>query len=358
MRHRSKNAVLYDALTFFGVVFIIVGVAMFAMTEGVRDWPTTTGTVTESYVVDNGSSFYPWVEYRYMVGGVEYLNHKIKYLEDSEVTNRAVAEAVVERYPAGSSVIVHYDAGDPDSSVLEVSQGTFSYLTLLVAGTLLSIGVVGMVWTMLSKSEVTVGRAMGRGRARWIDPISGPVYNFDASWEPCLNDVPLDGERILWRGTPVKPAFVLSLGRASALSFILLAALVAVSLTIGAAITSLNSLAIGGFVFLGIVLVAASWYVLRQGRRYPGTEYIVTDWRVFINDGAGGCRSVSLLTISRVLICETFSDRIYRTGSLVVSDTTRADLIGIKEPLEIKRIIKEAMVDAWKRQNEGGAVLV
>jgi hypothetical protein len=351
MSFRSKSNLMFNTLIFLGVVFMVVGILMYTTTERPNSWSTTPGTVTDSYVVDDGSSYYPVVKYRYQVSGVEYANHKIKYLEDAQVTDRSVAEAVAQKYPVGASVTVYYDPSDPGSSVLELGQGTFTFILIFVAATLLTIGVGGAVWTLVSRTEVQVGRGMGGGRQRWIDPTNGPSYNIDAHWvQAPMDSLNLD-ERVLWRGKPVKAPFLLSLGRTSMLGFILIAVVFAVLLTITGIAFSLDSLVWGSFVLLAIVLVATTFQAVRQAKRIAGTEYILTDQRVIIQDGGSqpGWRFIPLVQISQVLVAETLVDRIYGTGSLVVSDTMRADFICIKAPWDLKRMVKEAMVAIWER---------
>jgi hypothetical protein len=85
-------------------------------------WATTMGTVLSStvQVSNNGGGRHetPLVLYAFQVGDRVYQGDKVCLDTRASIAN--VASDVVNRYPAGVSVVVHYDPTDPARSALEV----------------------------------------------------------------------------------------------------------------------------------------------------------------------------------------------------------------------------------------------
>jgi hypothetical protein len=91
-------------------------------------WPTVSGLVESARVSNDtvASSVgkyrnFPVVQqrfhlaYRYQVDGVDYIGRRVDLLP----VGRRHASADLRRYPAGSTVVVHYDRTRPDQAVLE-----------------------------------------------------------------------------------------------------------------------------------------------------------------------------------------------------------------------------------------------
>lgn len=94
-------------------------------------WPVTAGEVVSSaveqrYSTENGrtrTTYLPIVEFAYTVGGNRLHSRQVKLgLEMSG--SESMAQTVVDRYPAGAPVEVHYDPQDPSNAALENPTGT------------------------------------------------------------------------------------------------------------------------------------------------------------------------------------------------------------------------------------------
>lgn len=102
-------------------------------------WPVTPGEIVSSIVeqrnsTENGrarTTYIPIVEFAYTVGGNRLNSRQVKLgLEVSG--SESFAQGIVDRYPAGAAVDVHYDPQDPSNAALENPTGT-SWLLLGVA---------------------------------------------------------------------------------------------------------------------------------------------------------------------------------------------------------------------------------
>ena len=95
-------------------------------------WPTAPGTITRSEVeptVKNRVN--PKVAYTYAVNGKTMTGSRVSYRSEGG-SNQTDAQAVVDRFPMGKSVQVHYDPALPTNSVLEpgASASTYGYLVI------------------------------------------------------------------------------------------------------------------------------------------------------------------------------------------------------------------------------------
>ena len=82
-------------------------------------WSNTKGTVLSAsvQVSQNGSgrSEHPLVFYAYQVNGEVFQGQRVR-----RVRNGLHAANIVDRYPAGASVVVYYDPADPRNCALEL----------------------------------------------------------------------------------------------------------------------------------------------------------------------------------------------------------------------------------------------
>lgn len=87
----------------------------------VSTWPSTMGTVINSFLEqrsssEGGTTDYPVVQYSYQVAGQTYQSSK--RAPGMEVGGTG-ARGVVARYPVGAQVMVFYDPQKPSDAVLE-----------------------------------------------------------------------------------------------------------------------------------------------------------------------------------------------------------------------------------------------
>jgi len=119
-------------------------------------WPAAEGTVTRSEVVEDPrpedssatQTYRAVVEYQFEVGGREYVGKRLGFIARHYYSADAAKETA-SRYPAGTTVAVHHDPGNPEDCVLEPGnlEGAKMYGILswvIGAGGLLLIGAA--VW--------------------------------------------------------------------------------------------------------------------------------------------------------------------------------------------------------------------
>lgn len=88
-------------------------------------WPTVVGVVTSSEVEggigtsDYDSGWWPNVSYNYHVDGKTYTANNIEVIDVGNGNTDNYAKQVVERYPVGKEVQVHFDPGNPAIAVLD-----------------------------------------------------------------------------------------------------------------------------------------------------------------------------------------------------------------------------------------------
>ena len=116
-----------------------------------ESWPTAAGKIVSS-TVETGKSqkkkkttYYAKVVYEFVAGGRMWSSDDVSFGEYRS-SDPAHARSVVEKYPAGAAVTVHYSPEDPASSVLEagLSGGVF-FLPGLGAFFLLA-GIAMLFW--------------------------------------------------------------------------------------------------------------------------------------------------------------------------------------------------------------------
>jgi hypothetical protein len=114
-----------------GVYLIYSGLKNLRLSAASETWPITGGTVLASDVVTRVSSgkggrttyYTPQIRYTYKLGGIEHESDVIRF-GDLERKRRALADELVAKYPAGSTVAVRYDPQSPERATLEtVSAG-------------------------------------------------------------------------------------------------------------------------------------------------------------------------------------------------------------------------------------------
>ncbi|HEU0134413.1 MAG TPA: DUF3592 domain-containing protein [Allosphingosinicella sp.] len=105
-------------------------------------WPTATGRVISSEVVEEESSdreggtttwYNPVVTYAYTAGGRELTGRRIRF-GNYRFSTRAKAEAALAAYATGSSPPVRYDPEKPEECVLETKKPGPIYLVMALFG--------------------------------------------------------------------------------------------------------------------------------------------------------------------------------------------------------------------------------
>jgi hypothetical protein len=110
-------------------------------------WPTAPGIVVSSEVVTRamggGRVLLPVVTYRYEVAGAALESIGLRVGAPALFNSRARAQALADRYPAGSQVTVHYDPASPTIAALDlrVGEGYGPLIAYAFGGTFFVLGV-------------------------------------------------------------------------------------------------------------------------------------------------------------------------------------------------------------------------
>ena len=139
-----------------GILLIVLHQKNKKKAEKSLSWPETGGTVIKSEVVtgesvfssdDDGESqpmYSAEINYTYQVDDMLYTSNRISFAGKASYSRPDKAEAILERYPEGSSVTVFYNPDQHDLAVLERSaKGSGA---LFAAGIVfLGIGVITLI---------------------------------------------------------------------------------------------------------------------------------------------------------------------------------------------------------------------
>jgi hypothetical protein len=142
------------ALLILNVVFLAIIFFMRRKMASINQWPSTMGTVNNSYLErryssDDGSTNYPVVQYSYQVHGQIYQSSK--FAPGPEVGGSGPGK-VVARYPAGAQVMVFYNPQNPSEAVLErKAPAQWVMWLILIIFDLALCGVIPIIWWALQQ---------------------------------------------------------------------------------------------------------------------------------------------------------------------------------------------------------------
>jgi hypothetical protein len=122
-----------------------IGLGILKGQRAAQRWPKVTGRVVLSrvetyYSEENTKMYKPIVEYAYSVTGKSFKSRSVE-LDTETGGSEGYAAGIVAKYPAGKSVPVFYDPGDPSHAALETGSAA-GYWVLAVAAVLF----VGAAW--------------------------------------------------------------------------------------------------------------------------------------------------------------------------------------------------------------------
>jgi hypothetical protein len=109
------------------VLFIGLGLRQRRRVQASQRWPSTLGKIVSSRIVegsssDGGRTIGAEVVYSYTVAGQEYRSDH-RSIGGGGSGSIAGENAIIARYPAGSSVTVYYNPSTPGDAVLERTSG-------------------------------------------------------------------------------------------------------------------------------------------------------------------------------------------------------------------------------------------
>jgi Protein of unknown function (DUF3592) len=126
-------------------------------------WPTVTGTITTSDVIEqihteetdkeirDVTEYLPNIRYKYQVGGRDYFSSRRKWGADTIYGMREWAAERLVSYPVGAKVPVYYDPADPATAVLEPKSGRGTLVFLFGAAMFGGMGVLFM-WILAANA--------------------------------------------------------------------------------------------------------------------------------------------------------------------------------------------------------------
>jgi hypothetical protein len=148
-----------------GVALLLLAKRYRTTTAASLSWPSVEGRVTSAAiregtrrVNDNRMTVYhPEVAYEFEIDGRHYQGRHVDMSQlmgsSGGMLRQAKAEEIVDRYPIGSDVLVHYDPAQPERAVLVPGGSGGAPTTLIGAIALLVVGIgclIGAGAVMLS----------------------------------------------------------------------------------------------------------------------------------------------------------------------------------------------------------------
>ncbi len=142
----------------FPYIFVAVGLGVgyfgvrgLVRAEASEDWPTAQGRVVASSLEthtsrdDGGTTYHAEVLYEFTVDGVVYNGNKVTYGSYGS-SNPSHARRILNRYPKGVDVTVHYQPGDPETCVLEPGRSPATWFLPVFGAIFLGAGMLMAVF--------------------------------------------------------------------------------------------------------------------------------------------------------------------------------------------------------------------
>jgi hypothetical protein len=151
-----ESPIVRIGLWFFGIMLLVISpiagyvtIMKVVNAHASADWPTITGTVTESRLKEDRVkqqgiekvSYTPEVRYRYEVAGRPYSGYKIGQFSGG-YSEKGDAQAVLGRYQLNGQVKVYHDPNNPAEAILEPGMATTDYFYLAVGPGMLVFGAI------------------------------------------------------------------------------------------------------------------------------------------------------------------------------------------------------------------------
>lgn len=130
----GPSVLLIGLIFFFGIAALLWGAIATGQAFDSLSWPTAEGVITSDQVTegtdsDNTTMYSAEVIYSYQVNGQTFTGSKVSF-GDYSSSSPSDAEEVVNRYPAGKAVKVHYNPQDYRQAVLEPGFSTGLWIPL------------------------------------------------------------------------------------------------------------------------------------------------------------------------------------------------------------------------------------
>jgi len=169
----NRGTQLFCSL-FIVVGLVAVGVGVWLLFRSIRTehWPVTDGIVQSAEIKSNrgnhGSATYSAeVTYSYQVAGANYTGDQVAIGQMSSSSD--YAQGILNRYPAGKKISVHYAPGDPSDAVLET--GIHGGMWICLGG--------GTAFTLVGIMFLLICRAAARAQLPGAPPSSSVTVQPD-----------------------------------------------------------------------------------------------------------------------------------------------------------------------------------
>jgi hypothetical protein len=154
----SRGTQLFCSL-FIVIGLVAVGVGVWILTKSLRaeNWPVTDGLIQSAEMKSHqgskgGTTYSAEVTYTFQVAGTGYTGNKVAIGQMS--ASAEYARRILDRYPVGKKISVHYAPGDPADAVLE---------TGIHGGVWICLG-VGTLFTLIGSLFLQISRAAARAQ--------------------------------------------------------------------------------------------------------------------------------------------------------------------------------------------------
>ncbi len=131
-------------------------------------WPTADGRITRSElerVREEGRTMYSVdVAYDYAVAGEAFSGERVWFGDDFRSSSITTWRRLVDRYPVGTAVQVHYDPADPGDSVLEPGATWSGSVIYLIGLGMLVVGGLILLSSLLPLAVMVAAILAGAGR--------------------------------------------------------------------------------------------------------------------------------------------------------------------------------------------------
>lgn len=160
---------------FIVIGLVVLGAGVWTLIKSIHteSWPVVDGVIQstrqESHSGDHGTTYSAEVTYTYTVAGVSYDGRKISIGQMS--SSSQYAQTILDRYPVGKKVSVHYSPTDPGEAVLE---------TGIHGGTWICFG-VGTVFALFGIMFLQMQRGAIKAQALGASEPSPATMNPDGS---------------------------------------------------------------------------------------------------------------------------------------------------------------------------------
>jgi hypothetical protein len=134
---------------------VAIGLPTIKTAQASVDWPTVDGTIESSELkmeerMENQQQHTEYravIEYSYEVGGKRFRTNNVAFGALSSSSRSAIQE-IVDRYPVGKRVTVHYDPQSAENAVLEPGASADAYMAFAAGVLFVGLG-LALIWMAL-----------------------------------------------------------------------------------------------------------------------------------------------------------------------------------------------------------------